>query len=231
LLRRSSQAGFVPFAWVFPGGCVDPDDRLVPVRGAVSGLDPDHQAAAVAAIRECFEEAGVWLGLGQPPPSLRRALNEGRTRLHQAAGLVADLDRLRLWAHWITPVTEPRRYDTRFFLAAVDEAQVAEHDQREAVSSEWMTPARALERAWARELVMVPPTFCTLVEIQGFETAAQALGAAGGREVWPILPRRDIGPDGEIRVLFPGDPAYPAERVVRGPTRAVLRDGRWLLEP
>ena len=75
LLRRVRSAGFVPGAYVFPGGRVDPEDGASEVverltdRDAAAwarrlGVDPTeegHSGAAylVAALRETFEETGI----------------------------------------------------------------------------------------------------------------------------------------------------------------------------
>ena len=64
MVKRARQLAFFPNAWVFPGGRVDANDSDVPVRGHVEGLE--DAAIATAAVRECFEEAGVWLGDGEP---------------------------------------------------------------------------------------------------------------------------------------------------------------------
>ena len=135
MLKRSGRSGFFPNAWVFPGGRVDPDDASTPTRGQALGLSLDDRSFGVAAIRETFEEAGVWLGDGPANPSLREALNTRQATLASAPHLTADLARLALWSWWITPENEPKRYDTRFFIALLhpDEAKAAECDQHETV--------------------------------------------------------------------------------------------------
>src|SRR5277367_2656854 len=70
MLRRNLASEFVAGAYVFPGGSVDPEDRgpraaaLCQGRSdaeasAVLGVDSGGLAFWVAALRECFEEAGV----------------------------------------------------------------------------------------------------------------------------------------------------------------------------
>jgi 8-oxo-dGTP pyrophosphatase MutT (NUDIX family) len=73
MLKRSRKLSFFPNAWVFPGGRLDAGDYDFPSEGGVKGLE--EKAFAVAAVRECFEESGVWLGNGTPSPGLRRKLN------------------------------------------------------------------------------------------------------------------------------------------------------------
>ena len=65
MVKRSRKSGFFPSAWVFPGGRVDASDNDFPHVGTVEQLE--DKSFAVAAVRECFEEAGCWLGKGNPP--------------------------------------------------------------------------------------------------------------------------------------------------------------------
>ncbi|MFT6816906.1 MAG: 8-oxo-dGTP pyrophosphatase MutT (NUDIX family), partial [Myxococcota bacterium] len=126
LVKRHGKSRFMPGAWVFPGGRVDDDDHTMP-QNMVSGgemtasrlglSDDEATGFLVAGVRETFEEAGIWLGKGELPEALRHPLNSGEVRFcdllaaHQAS---IDLDVLKPWGWWVTPVSEPRRYDTRF---------------------------------------------------------------------------------------------------------------------
>ena len=228
MLKRSTRAGFFPDAWVFPGGRVDPGDADVVSVGSVAGLDPDDTAFAVAAIRETFEEAGVWLGSGTPPEGLRDRLNEQSATLADAPELVADLDRLVLWSRWITPEAEPKRYDTRFFVALLAENAGADatHDQRETVESVWVTPADALARTEGAGFFLAPPTFRTLEELVEHKTGAAIMAAALERRIHPVMPRLDYEGEG-IAIVLPGDASYPSDLPVDGPTRFEFRQGRW----
>jgi 8-oxo-dGTP pyrophosphatase MutT (NUDIX family) len=226
LLLRSRKAGFFPSAWVFPGGRVDPADEHVPKKGAIEGLDASQEAFAVAAIRECFEETGVWLGQGHPGDALRSELNARTATLLDEPGLVADLDCLRLWSWWVTPEVEPRRYDTGFFLAVVDRGLVAMHDREEIVDSAWRSVREALEAVEAGELMVAPPTYRTLHELAPYDTVEQAFEAARHRRVRPICPRLEQDGD-EWVIVLPGDPSYPHPEPVTGPTRITFRQGRW----
>ncbi len=229
MLRRSSKASFFPDAWVFPGGRVDPADAEVGTRGHIDGVPDTDHPFAVAAIRECFEEAGAWLGDGVPGEGLRDALNARRATLRDAPGLVADLERLELWSWWITPVSEPKRYDTRFFITALraDELVHASHDAVETVSSRWIRAADALAAA---DFFLAPPTFLTLHELLPFQTAAEAMAAAALREVVPIMPTHGHNSAGEFLIALPGDPLHPEPEPVCAVQRVVLRDGAWVRE-
>ena len=115
------KASFFPSAWVFPGGRVDEADKQVSCYGENTGLD--HNYFAVAAIRECYEEAGIWFGIGDTTEELRTGLNNRNMTLSDAPHLQANLDRMELWSWWITPENEPKRYDTRFFICELSEEE------------------------------------------------------------------------------------------------------------
>jgi 8-oxo-dGTP pyrophosphatase MutT (NUDIX family) len=136
----------------------------------------------VAAIRETFEEAGILLArdargnvvdLSAPETAARFScyrleLHEGRLTLAELVrreGLIFAPDLLVPYAHWITPEIEPRRFNTRFFLARLPEGQVPVHDRLELTESSWMTPAFALAEHEAGRIVLMPPTMKTMEEL------------------------------------------------------------------
>lgn len=235
LMKRSARSPFMPFAHVFPGGRVEPVDAEVPVLGGERcrlRMGGEHAAWQVAAARETLEEAGVLLGTGEVRPGDREACQADPRAFAERvlAGRWQVLaDRLVAWAWWITPEEEPRRYDTRFFVAALgpDESRAAEHDAHELTESRWWRPAEALEAADARELFLAPPTWVTLHELARHDAAHQVLEAAASRPLPPIQPRLANDWDGAIAILFPGDRDHPGAQVVPGPSRVVWRDGRW----
>jgi 8-oxo-dGTP pyrophosphatase MutT (NUDIX family) len=230
--RRHLDSGFVGGAYVFPGGRVDPHDAIDPARCA----DLDEETASrrlglasggglahyVAAIRECFEEAGVLFAydrsgslLDFSEPAIearyerwREDLNAGRSSLRELAereDLRLATDRLAYWSHWITPLGEPRRYDTRFFVAHAPERQTAAHDDWELTESAWVAPAEAIERAQRREWMIIYPTLVNLRALTRHATAQAAVAWAAAQPL-PLpanLPRvwRD-------RVVLPGDEGY-----------------------
>ncbi len=118
----------------------------------------------VAAVRETFEEAGVLLArtaatgeLVDPAEprlaKLRDELNAGAITfqdLIESEDLVLDVAGLHAFSHWITPEGAPRRYDTRFFLAAAPDGHAYLHDETETVASHWLRPADALVASDAR---------------------------------------------------------------------------------
>jgi 8-oxo-dGTP pyrophosphatase MutT (NUDIX family) len=205
MLRRHPRTAFGS-VHVFPGGVVDPADHARDLDARCPGLsDADASAQLgiatggrafwVAAIRECFEEAGVLLARdasGAPVrfdehpgtqarfDEHRRALHAGRCSLLDvlaAEGLDLTADEVRYVAHWITPEGEPKRFDTRFFLALAPEGQACGHDDAELIGSEWVRPRDALSRHRRGEFPMIGPTIACLRDLDRFATSAELLAA------------------------------------------------------
>ncbi|MGH7577108.1 MAG: NUDIX hydrolase [Longimicrobiales bacterium] len=214
LLRRSRDSGFVPGAYVFPGGRVDDSDADLSLRNRIDGLPADvvpgvasnenvpGSAYWIAAAREVFEETGILLA-HNPKPATRnpqpdvidtwrdRLLEDHATLLDVLCALDArlDLGEMVYCAHWITPVAERRRYDTRFFLARVTYGHVVRLDAREMTDALWLTPRDALDRFADGALPMVFPTVKTLESLASFTQVAQALDTFRERRIEPVLPR------------------------------------------
>ena len=196
LQRRVASMAFAAGAYVFPGGRVDDADAAVEVdlppgwARVLTGEPPDEPLArtlVVAAVRETFEEVGVLL-TDDPLPADRAA---ARRQDFASLGVRPATRLLAPWARWVTPAFEPRRYDTRFFAAALPEGQTAAGDDAggEADRAVWMAPAEALARHRDGELVMLPPTVFTLAELTEYADAAAVLAAAVERDCKPVLPR------------------------------------------
>ncbi len=230
LLRRVPTMAFAAGMHVFPGGRVDPADTTAHARWF--GTSPQDwtdvlkadagltHALVCAAVRETFEESGVLLA-GAGPDDIadvagpdweadRLALIDHRQSLSglldkHGLGLRADL--LRPWAHWITPEAESRRYDTRFFVAALPPGQDTRDVGGEADATMWLTPREALERNSRDELEMLPPTIITLTELGEYATTADVLAAAAERDISPVLPKIEITED-ELVFLLPHEEGY-----------------------
>nr|WP_242618883.1 NUDIX hydrolase [Actinomadura fibrosa] len=232
MLRRVRSMAFAPGAYVFPGGGVDPRDGETAL--AWAGPSPAEWGAAFnadeklarelvcAAVRETFEESLVLLA-GPTDASVvddtrgdgweadRRALldrSQSFAAFLDRRGLVLRSDLLRPWAHWVTPLIEPKRYDTRFFVAAMPPGQRARDVSTEADQVAWVRPAEAAEKARRGEWFMLPPTLATLAELAEFETVADVLAAP--REIRVLEPTAEIV-DGEAYLVLPEDVAqhYP----------------------
>ena len=232
LIKRSGASPFMPHAHVFPGGRVDLEDAVAPVVGGDAERDrmglEDALAYQVAAVRETFEETGILLADGEPDSVARGRLQRREASWREVAGergWVLRADTLVYWAHWVTPEAEPRRYDTRFFVAGVPADTVGRHDDYETVDSDWFSPADALEAAMRSEIFLAPPTWRTLEELAKVQDVASALAAGRRRRIFPVEPR--IGTDGgRLAILLPGDPENPGPTCAPY-TRMVWRDGYW----
>ena len=220
MVRRHDQSGFVGGHHVFPGGVVDDTDRDPAWSRFCRGpFDP----LAVAAVRELLEEAAVLLARertsGRPTgldteaiSQLARSVHSGSRRLLDACrdeDLVLDLDALHLWSHWITPEAEPRRYDTRFFVAVAPPEQEAIHDELELTAGVWGTPAFFLAQHVAGEIRMILPTVASLRSIEPFaDTAALMAEAAAKGPITPTAPVMVTEPDGSVTILINGAPVW-----------------------
>lgn len=239
MLRRHTNSDFVGGAYVFPGGKVDDADRGAPAEQVCVGrsdaeasalleIDSGGLAFWVAALRECFEEAGVLLAYEQASgaramvdvsheerrtqlASIRHRLNGGEVGFLEACTaehLALAVDRVHYFSHWITPEPAPKRFDTRFFVTALPPGQVPLHDDYETVDTVWVKPAEALERARAGEFDLIFPTMKNLEAIGRFATSAELLGAAAAIEHVPAVLPRVVSDDRGFRILLPGDAGY-----------------------
>lgn len=194
LVRRARSMAFAGGMHAFPGGSVEPtDDQWL------GALPPDWpnliahgdeglcRRLVGAAVRETWEECGAWLGEGPIPVDDSVLARSLRPEL------------LRPWAHWITPLPEPRRFDTRFFLAALPTGQEPAHRGGEADQGRWIRPTQVAG------LPMLPPTLHTLGELGVFASVAEAFAAP--RDIRPIEPALSMV-DGEVRLLLPWQEGY-----------------------
>jgi 8-oxo-dGTP pyrophosphatase MutT (NUDIX family) len=230
MLRRRSSMAFAAGAYVFPGGSVDAADD----DAGIAWAGPDAAAwgrllaapaelartLVCAAVRETFEESGVLLAGPDAGTVLaaaedesweadRRQLLAGSLSLAgllHRRGLVLRSDLLRPWARWITPVTEERRYDTRFFAAALPAGQIARDVSGEADETAWLEPGAALEAAGRREIALFPPTAVTLGELRACGTVPAALAAR--RRMTALIPEVMLA-EGAAWLTVPDSVEYP----------------------
>jgi glyoxylase-like metal-dependent hydrolase (beta-lactamase superfamily II)/8-oxo-dGTP pyrophosphatase MutT (NUDIX family) len=184
LLQRTQSAVFLGGAYVFPGGATDAADADARIQkrclGAVSADPP--LPYRVAAIRECFEEAGILMACtkdGAPIDAARAdALMPYRHKpfveLLEREDLYLQPDALAYYAHWITAPGRARRFDTRFFLAVAPAGQAGSHDANETVHHLWIRPAEALERGAKNEIELVFATQQTLHDLKQHPSARAA---------------------------------------------------------
>ncbi len=243
MLQRTGSAAFARNAYVFPGGRVDGTDHgpeFEPIcdeddasASARLGLARGGLAWLVATIRECFEEAGVLLGgfadapgaIDFDTPELQARFGAARHAVHageltldalcRAEGLRLHTDRIHFVDHWVTPVGESRRFDTRFFLTRAPAGQEPLHDDSETVASTWVRPADALERAHRRDWRLLPPTIAALKQLAAHADAEAVIAwAAALPRPEPMLPRLIVDADNRfVGILRPGDDGYDTHPV------------------
>lgn len=215
LLERPATSRFAAGAFVFPGGVVDDDDgdpawtvRIPEVPGAGT-------AACVAAIRELFEETGLLPvpPAGVPPGRLaeaRRALLADEvpfTRIAEELRLDFRGARMAYFARWVTPERLARRYDARFFFAALDDPGARADLTPEHVSEVWRSPGDALEGFRDGRLPMLLPTWKTLERLSEQRSLDAALDALRAAVPATVLPRLR-GTGDSLRPVLPGEPGY-----------------------
>lgn len=246
LLKRHGLSDVLGGAYVFPGGKVDPEDaewsdRLdaMPVALHAALGEPEltpPQAATlyVAAIREVFEETGL-LFAPVTPAQARQAWAALRTgprfsELLEPWGLVLDAGALHPWSRWVTPQVGGvvrKRFDTRFFVAAVPPGQVPAHDEHEAIESLWLPPRLALTQYWEGAIELAPPQIMSLAHLARHDSVASVVTAARSR-LPPCIRPEPFEQDGERVLCYPGDPLHSVpERALPGPTRVQWRNKRF----
>ncbi|MDM0049409.1 NUDIX domain-containing protein [Variovorax sp. J22R115] len=231
LRRAEKEADQNSGASVFPGGTLDAQDRAL--HALCNGMDDTAASLRLgipengldyyaAAVRECFEEAGLLFAgdadgrlveLDEMAPqeliALRLAVEEGADALRKLCaerGWRLAVDRLAYFSHWLTPLGMPRRFDTRFFVALAPRRQSARPDGRETVEHMWLRPADAVDPARGLKLMNVQRRI--LLQLANFDTAEACMEyARGARDIPLIMPRIADGPGGR-RPVNPGEPAY-----------------------
>ena len=241
MLRRTFNAAFASGMFVFPGGKVDDVDGVDEIAELCDGLTDAHASSLlgiangglaywVACIRECFEEAGVLLARHESSGDVVRFDDEEtakrfeaeRENIHDGSVALLDLckreglrlttDDIHYVSHWITPMGEKRRFDTRFFIARAPQAQEPLHDDGETIESFWISPQEAIERAHEKDLMLMPPTKANIEFLLPFKTVDEVLAAAAQVGTpQTILPKLKIDSDGRVLgIAMPGDPDYAA---------------------
>lgn len=244
-VRRHAKSAFMGGVVVFPGGKLDAADAALELLARTDGAheravtfadDASHgHALAVCACREALEEAGILPAEPAPAAARVEVLRSELDGHHDFRRLLVDADltlstsKLVPFARWVTPTAEARRYDARFFVTTLPHAQAGRHDEHETTSSVWASPREMLDAFLSGQLFLAPPTIRAL-EILGDATDVDsALALAAAQSLAPICPELvSVDPP---TLALPGDPAHSvAERRVSGPTRFVLRDGKFVSE-
>lgn len=229
MLKRTAKVVFASANWVFPGGRVDPDDHLGDFDRVTSGLT-DAEASErlgvengglawwLAACRETLEECGMLLAANAPVDAATTAARVAEMQQHvqrdegvfldelKRHGFLIDATAIEDVARFITPLGPPRRFDARFFVARTPEGQTPRHDNSEIVDWEWVRPGDAIDRWQAGEFEMMSVTVRMIECLRRFDSADEVMTAARLRR--PYRRVRVIDPDGEYRVVLPGEAGY-----------------------
>lgn len=231
LMRRQTTMAFAAGMCVFPGGGVDPRDfdASVAWTGPDAGewahrLGTDEataRALVCAAVRETFEESGVLLAGDSPTTVVAdttadaweadRVALEARdlafTEFLARRGLVLRSDLLGAWSGWLTPVFEPRRYRTWFFVASLPTGQRTRDVSSESSQVSWLPAMAAVRSVEADEMLMLPPTYLTCLEVGQFAHPDEVLAAAATRRVEMFTP--EVEGEGDAATLSLPDGLRP----------------------
>jgi 8-oxo-dGTP pyrophosphatase MutT (NUDIX family) len=220
MVVRHHEIDFFSGALVFPGGKLakgDEDPRVRARCSGVEGVSSEQIALRVGAIREAFEESGILLArergthasvgadratqLGERYREQLDSSAIGMADLLEAEDLVLACAELVPFAHWITPVFAAKRFDTYFYLASAPAEQIALHDGKEMVESQWIRPADALADQAAGKRTIVPATLFNLRKLNRSNTVAAAMKAAGAASIVTVLPEVVERPQGRMMLI------------------------------
>lgn len=207
MVRRHRDAGFMGGAHVFPGGGVDEVDLGPQAMSAISWSgDPDEFPWRAAALRELAEESRVVLA--DRPVSVGGLTGASVYEAVIEAGTTLDASRLHYMSNWVTPAGEPRRFDTRFFLAVLSEDAEAVSDDSEVFDAVWVHPRTALDHGRAGTWQIEFPTGVHLELLADLGGVEAAIGYAESVTPQRVEPRMVTDPDGNVHFLLPDDPGY-----------------------
>jgi 8-oxo-dGTP pyrophosphatase MutT (NUDIX family) len=224
MVVRHHEIDFASGALVFPGGKVDtPDgDSFWQDRAPKVGATPDH-AFWIAAARETFEEAGLLLARRRGAEALlsqadtHRVIATHRPKLLKGETSFADIirtedleiatDLMVHYAHWITPMGVPKRFDTHFLMVAAPADQIGAADGSESVDGLWISPAQAIADGDAGRRTLVPATRMNLKKITPFKTVTEAMSTTRAGKVVTVLPQVFRSPEGRT-VKIPVEAGY-----------------------
>ena len=246
LLQRSTQSEVMPGAYVFPGGKLDDadmqadtqehlDQSPAQLRAILGERDLDMPTASglyVAALRETYEECGVLFARGGRGARALLERNQAVPfdRFMADGTLRLQTRQLLPWSRWITPdnpAMASKRFDTRFFLAALPRGQRALHDNNETTASLWIAPRAALAQYWSGQLLLAPPQIMSLAHLARHSNVNSAVHEALSRRAPRVLPEMFLE-GGERHICFPGDPRHSEPvRALPGPTHAAYRNQRF----
>lgn len=219
MVERAGGMAFAGGALVFPGGRIDPGDRVMAGAGPADNGPADDGAARVAAIRECLEETAVPIGL-EPVPTAKAAL---AIRVAVAAGgdfaailkregLDLDAAALTPFARWLPDFHAARRFDTVFFVARAPPGDWQPRPLAgECTGAFWLSAEEALERERRNDAKLIFPTRRTLERLALHASYEAICADARAHTVERITPWvEEVG--GERFVAIPDGLGFPVTR-------------------
>ena len=225
MVVRHHQIDFASGALVFPGGKVDTKDIDPNIRDFII---PDKDYAdeelsfRIAAIRESYEESGVLFANYKEDENLinnekleelhrwRDKFNNNETSMQEFAkkeNLKFSTESLIPFAHWITPDLMPKRFDTRFYLAAVPDGHQGIHDGNESVDSLWISPKQAIEDCLSEKRTIIFPTRMNLEKLRNSKTVEEALSNARKQRIVTVIPKLEKTGD-SVFLTIPKEAGY-----------------------
>jgi len=225
MVVRHHQIDFASGALVFPGGKVDTKDIDPDIRDFII---PDKDYAdeelsfRIAAIRESYEESGVLFANYKEDENLinnekleelhrwRDKFNNNETSMQEFAkkeNLKFSTESLIPFAHWITPDLMPKRFDTRFYLAAVPDGHQGIHDGNESVDSLWISPKQAIKDCLSEKRTIIFPTRMNLEKLRNSKTVEEALSNARKQRIVTVIPKLEKTGD-SVFLTIPKEAGY-----------------------
>ena len=222
MVKRHHQIDFASGALVFPGGKLHAGDHDPAWAGRTLGWEATpalERPLRIAAIREAYEETGILLGRHPDGSHFAGSIGAAAARddvamdrrafldLAAEADVCLDLTALTVFAHWIAPAFAPKRFDTKFYIAAAPPDQLAVCDGYETVDAEWIAPAEALRLREAGERTVIFPTRMNLQLLAQASGALDAVTRASARKrvtVEPVVIQMSDGP----RLTIQSDAGY-----------------------
>jgi 8-oxo-dGTP pyrophosphatase MutT (NUDIX family) len=232
MVERHYQIDFASGALVFPGGKLSAEDHS-PAWGDHCDAAPCASDAPyrIGAIREAFEESGLLMARrrsdrGSGRPLIEAAILEPclASRATVASGeasfldlirqhdLVLALDLLTPFAHWVTPMGMPKRFDTWFYLAVAPDEHVAACDGGEAVDACWIAPRAALDAAASGTRKIIFPTRMNVDMLAAADTVEDAIAQAKRRTIVRVEPKVERDENGALVLTIPAETGYSVTR-------------------
>jgi len=197
LIRRADTMKFAARMHVFPGGKVDPIDFE---RKINLGIGTDERATL--ARRASVEEAGLDALFSCAARELVEEVGVDVGTLDDEGVLHIDVHQLPIVGQMITPEIEDRRYDVRFFVAALAPGTHVEAITTEAVDGFWISAREALVRNSRGDLTMLTPTIMRLQELAAANDVEEFLAQAREFTVLPLMPKPVVDADGSVHWMM-----------------------------